>query len=80
MKIRKPKQRNESIKKNPIEILELKKTVTEIKCSVDWLSCRKEGIEDKISELNDGKTEINQFEQQGKKDNKNEQPPRPVGL
>ena len=52
--IRKPQQRNESVKEVPNWNFRIEES-------------RKEEREDRTSELKDGKTEITHFEQQGKK-------------
>ena len=52
--VRKPQQRNESYKEEPNWNFRIEEN-------------RKEEIEDRTSERKDGKTEITQFEQQGKK-------------
>lgn len=46
-----------------VEILELKNIMTEIKSSINELSRRMEGTEERINKLEDGKTEITQCEQ-----------------
>ena len=44
-----------------MEIIELKNTI--IKCSLDGLNRRMKGIEEKVSELENGTVEVVQFEQ-----------------
>ena len=49
--------------KDKVEILELKNIMTEIKSSVNGLSRRMEGTEERINKLEDGKIETTQCEQ-----------------
>ena len=57
----------ETIKKNTVEILELKNTISEIKNSLDGFNIRLDTAQEKVSELKDRSIEIIQNETEGEK-------------
>ena len=60
----------ENIKKNQVEILELKNTLTKTKRSWDGFSIRMKMTEERISELEDKSIETSQSEQKEKQTGK----------